>query len=223
MSSDSAAPAPHHHHHEVDKEFFVAIAGLIGAGKSHLAKELGQELGLPVHYESTTDNPWLVDFYTDMSKYAFPLQIDLLNRRFSQQLQLVWNGKGGIMDRSIYEDSVFCRLLVKSGFMEQRLFDLYSSLAFNMHKFMKRPSMIVYLDVSPQVSLERIRARGRPEEQGITLEYLTNLYECYQQFIIDISKTIPVVKVPWNTFGETRETARKIVETHRAMMHVHPI
>jgi hypothetical protein len=79
-------------------------------GKSTLAKSLGEALGLPVHYEEVMENDYLTDFYGDMRRYAFPLQIYLLNRRFRQHQQIIWQGKGGVQDRTIYEDSVFAKV-----------------------------------------------------------------------------------------------------------------
>ena len=83
---------------------YISIAGLIGAGKTTLATALAKTLGLPVHYEPVTDNVYLEDFYQDMKRYGFPLQIYLLNKRFRQQQQIVWEGRGGVQDRTIYED-----------------------------------------------------------------------------------------------------------------------
>lgn len=83
---------------------YISIAGLIGAGKTTLATALSKTLGLPVHFEPVTDNVYLEDFYKDMKRYGFPLQIYLLNKRFRQQQQIVWEGRGGVQDRTIYED-----------------------------------------------------------------------------------------------------------------------
>ena len=96
------------------------------------------------------DNIYLADFYQDMKKYSFPLQIYLLNKRFKQQQQIIWEGKGGVQDRTIYEDSVFARMLRDSGYMEERDFRTYMELFSNMSNFMKKPNIIVHLDVSPE-------------------------------------------------------------------------
>lgn len=90
---------------------------MIGAGKSTLAKSLAEKLKLPVYYEPVTDNEYLQDFYGDIKKYSFAMQVYLLNRRFQQQQQIVWQGAGGVQDRTIYEDSVFARMLRNSGLM----------------------------------------------------------------------------------------------------------
>jgi deoxyadenosine kinase len=119
-------------------------------GKSTLATALAKELGLPVYYEPVIDNIYLADFYQDMKKYSFPLQIYLLNKRFKQQQQIIWEGKGGVQDRTIYEDSVFARMLRDSGHMEERDFRTYMELFSNMSNFMKKPNIIVHLDVTPE-------------------------------------------------------------------------
>jgi deoxyadenosine kinase len=97
------------------ENMFISISGLIGAGKTTLATALAKELNLPVYYEPVIDNEYLSDFYGDPKKYSFALQIYLLNRRFRQQQQIVWQGVGGVQDRTIYEDSVFAKMLRDAG------------------------------------------------------------------------------------------------------------
>lgn len=129
VSSPSTVNTPMSPSHDFNSAnfqgLFIGISGLIGAGKSTLATALAKELGLPVYYEPVVDNVYLADFYQDMAKYSFPLQIYLLNKRFKQQQQIIWEGRGGVQDRTIYEDSVFARMLRDSGAMEQRDFDTY--------------------------------------------------------------------------------------------------
>jgi len=117
---------------------FIGISGMIGAGKSTLATALAKELGLPVYYEPVSDNTYLEDFYKDMKQFSFPMQIYLLNKRFKQQQQIVWQGAGGVQDRTIYEDSVFARMLRDSGHLNDRDFNTYMELFQNMANFMKK-------------------------------------------------------------------------------------
>eukprot|EP00658_Telonema_sp_P-2_P060290 TRINITY_DN49242_c0_g1_i2.p1 TRINITY_DN49242_c0_g1~~TRINITY_DN49242_c0_g1_i2.p1 ORF type:complete len:213 (+),score=41.75 TRINITY_DN49242_c0_g1_i2:1-639(+) len=189
---------------------FIGISGLIGAGKTTLAEKLAEKLGLPVYYEPVIDNVYLEDFYTDMSKYAFPLQIFLLNKRFKQQQQIVWEGKGGVQDRTIYEDSVFARMLRDAGHMDHRDYQTYCELFQNMSNFMKKPNIIVHLDVTPQEALDRILERARGCETGITLEYLEGLHAAYDVFIAEIARVIPVIKVDYSQFKTPEQMAEKI-------------
>lgn len=192
------------------QDVFIGIAGLIGAGKSTLATSLGEHLGLPVYYEPVADNDYLEDFYRDTARYAFATQIYLLNRRFAQHQEIIWRGGGGVQDRTIYEDAVFAKTLVDLGLMEERDYRTYLDLFRHMSNFMCRPNLIIYLDVKPQVSLDRIAQRSRDVESGITLEYLEALYAEYERFIADISKSVPVIRVDWDRFRDAEEMAELI-------------
>ena len=192
------------------QEIFIGIAGMIGAGKSTLAAKLGEKLDLPVYYEPVADNEYLADFYRDTATYAFATQIYLLNRRFQQHQEIIWRGGGGVQDRTIYEDSVFAKMLVQLGLMDDRDYRTYLSLFRHMSNFMCRPNVIVYLDVKPERSMERISMRNRDVESGISLEYLTALYEEYAHFIEGISKTVPVIRVDYDRFRTVDEMAEVI-------------
>jgi deoxyadenosine kinase len=166
-------------------------------GKSTLATKLAERLKLPVYYEPVKDNEYLADFYKDIKKYSFAMQVYLLNKRFGQQQVIIWQGQGGVQDRTIYEDSIFAKMLADSGLMDSRDYQTYLDLFQHMSNFMKKPNIIVHLDVSPEESYRRIQMRGRECEAGISLEYLRNLHRAYEEFILDISKIIPVIKVGW--------------------------
>ncbi|MED5373052.1 MAG: deoxynucleoside kinase [Myxococcota bacterium] len=192
------------------QDLFIGIAGMIGAGKSTLATALGQHLNLPVYYEPVADNDYLEDFYRDTARYAFQTQIYLLNRRFQQHQEIIWRGGGGVQDRTIYEDAVFAKMLVDADLMDERDYQTYLSLFRHMSNFMCRPNVIVYLDVSPERSLERVRMRNRGVESGITLEYLAGLHREYENFVQNISRTVPVIRVDWDQFRDTEEMAAVI-------------
>lgn len=195
----------------------IGISGLIGAGKTTLALALGKKLDIPVYKEPVIDNTYLKDFYTDMKKYAFPMQIYLLQKRFEQQQQIIWSGRGGVQDRTIYEDGVFAKMLCDSGCIDERDYATYRALFGSMANFMKKPSMIVHLDLSPEESLRRIGMRNRDCESGITLEYLTALSAAYDEFLQDISKVIPVLKVSYDEFRDVDEVADKIKMEYERM------
>jgi deoxyadenosine kinase len=195
---------------------FIGIAGLIGAGKTTLAKALGEHLRLDVHYEPVIDNEYLDDFYRDTAKYSFAMQIYLLNRRFQQHQEIIWRGRGGIQDRTIYEDAIFAKTLRDLGLMEPRDYETYVNLFRNLSNFMCRPNAIVYLDVSPANSLKRIEQRARGCESRVSLEYLTRLYANYEEFVAEISRLVPVIRVGWNEFWEVEEIAAAITCEYRA-------
>ncbi len=192
------------------QDLFIGIAGMIGAGKSTLATALGEHLKLPVYYEPVDDNTYLADFYKDTARYAFATQIYLLNRRFQQHQEIIWRGGGGVQDRTIYEDAVFAKMLVQLKLMDRRDYETYLSLFRNMSNFMCRPNLIVYLDVRPERSMERIRMRQRDVESGVSLDYLKALYVEYESFISDISKTVPVIRIDYDQFRDAEEMAAVI-------------
>jgi deoxyadenosine kinase len=191
-------------------KIFIGIAGMIGAGKSTLATALGQHLGIDCYYEPVTDNEYLADFYRDTARYSFAMQVYLLNRRFQQHQEIIWRGRSAVQDRTIYEDSIFAKILARQGLMDERDYQTYIELFSNMSNFMCKPSVIVFLDVSPEASAERIRARSRDVEAKIELGYLSALYDGYQEFIANISKVIPVIRVDYERFATAEEMAEVI-------------
>ncbi|MBL9013061.1 MAG: deoxynucleoside kinase [Myxococcales bacterium] len=195
---------------EVFGNIFIGIAGMIGAGKSTLAKALGDHLGIDTYYEPVADNEYLADFYRDTAKYSFAMQVYLLNRRFQQHQEIIWRNKSAVQDRTIYEDSIFAKMLAKTGLMDERDYKTYVQLFRNMSNFMCKPSVIVFLDVSPEASAERIRLRSRGVESKIELGYLRALHEGYEEFIESISKVIPVIRIDYEKFATAEQMAEVI-------------
>jgi deoxyadenosine kinase len=189
---------------------FIGIAGTIGAGKSTLAKSLGEHLGIDVYYEPVVDNEYLEDFYRSTKQYSFAMQIYLLNRRFQQHQEIIWRNRPAVQDRTIYEDSVFAKMLADIGLMDQRDYRTYLQLFRNMSNFMCKPNVIIYLDVDPERSFERVQKRSRGVETGITMEYLTALHREYESFVEDISKIVPLIRVSWNEYRDVEEMAAVI-------------
>lgn len=189
------------------RKLFIGISGIIGAGKTTLATKLGEHMGLQPYYEPVEQNEYLADFYLDTVRYAFTMQVALLNKRFKQHQQIIWKGEGGVQDRTIYEDTVFARMLWKTGVMDQRDYETYTTLFDNMANFMRKPDIIVFLDVSPQTALTRIHSRGRHCEHSVTIEYLSSLQSEYYGFIADIGKSIPIIQVKWDSFKHVEQIA----------------
>ena len=209
--ASGSGPVPRTHGHgEAFGNIFIGIAGMIGAGKSTLAAALGKHLGIDTYYEPVADNEYLADFYRDTARYSFAMQVYLLNRRFQQHQEIIWRGRSAVQDRTIYEDSIFAKMLAKTGLMDDRDYKTYLSLFRNMSNFMCKPSVIIYLDVSPESSAERIRMRNRDVETKIELGYLEALHEGYEDFVASISKVIPVIRVDYERFATAEQMAQVI-------------
>jgi deoxyadenosine kinase len=197
---------------------YISIAGIIASGKTTLAEKLGKVMKLPVYTEGVIDNTYLADFYKDQKKYAFPLQIYLLNKRFKQQQKIIWTGRGAVQDRTIYEDNVFCEMLKDDGKIDKRDYETYVELFENMHNFMTRPNLIVYLDVPPKEAYKRYKKRNRKGEEDIPLEYFERLYKYYKLFIQKIAKRIPVIRVDYKKY-KTGDQMAKIIKEKWYSMH----
>lgn len=151
------------------KKTVIVLAGTIGAGKSSLAKALGEHLGTDVYYEAVDNNPVLDLYYQDPKKYAFLLQIYFLNKRF-ESIKMAYTQENNVLDRSIFEDELFLTLNYKNGNVTKTELEIYQNLLSNMLEEMegmpkKRPDLLVYIDVSFETMLSRIAQRGRSFEQ----------------------------------------------------------
>lgn len=170
--------------HTLPSPLFVTVAGNIGAGKSSLTRRLSEYFGWKAYYESVEDNPYLADFYADMKRWSFHLQIYFLSKRFRDHKKIVESGESVIQDRSIYEDAeIFARNLYEIGNMEQRDYENYVALFEVMMEFLKPPDLMIYLRSSVDMLVEKIRRRGRSYEQTIPREYLEALNRHYENWI----------------------------------------
>ena len=192
---------------------FIGISGIIGAGKSTLAQNLAKHLGYEAFNEPVKENPYLEDFYADMNRWGAMMQIHLLFRRFEQHQQIVWNSKeGAVQDRTIYEDTIFARMLYEAGFIDQRDYETYIGHFNIMKRFLVYPDVLIYLRVSPKVSMQRIQERGRDAESRITLEYMENLHQGYESFIAEMDHYTRVLTLDWNEYKEPEEVAELVKE-----------
>ncbi len=166
------------------EKVFVAVAGNIGSGKSSLTKLLSERFGWKAYYESVDDNPYLDDFYKDMKRWSFHLQIYFLSKRFKDHMEIVNSPHSIIQDRSIYEDAeIFAKNLYEMGNMDERDYKNYVELFNIMTGFLKPPDLIIYLRANVDTLIRQIKLRGRSFEQNIPREYLERLNRYYEDWV----------------------------------------
>ena len=163
---------------------FVLVAGNIGTGKTSLTERLGERLGWETAYESVVDNPYLSDFYADMAAWAFHLQIFFLGHRAEQHVTLANAKRSGIIDRSIYEDAeIFARAALNLGTISERDFQTYRRMFDLVVGRLPSPDLLILLKAPVDVLMDRIKARAREMESGITADYLTLLENFYDEWM----------------------------------------
>ena len=191
----------------------VIVEGIIGAGKSSFSEELSVALGTDTLYlrepdEQDDGNPYLSDFYTDPSRWAFTMQTHLLQERYKMHLHAQWHtmttAGNAVLDRSYFGDTAFARLQVKNGTMSNREFKTYQSIYHAMTASVLLPTVCVHLHVSPEVSASRIEKRmrsrtGRECETAIDLGYLYAL-QAEENFMVNTLKNqgVKVINIPWD-------------------------
>jgi deoxyadenosine/deoxycytidine kinase len=162
----------------------ITVVGNIGAGKTSLTKALAQELGWQAGYEIVQENPYLADFYGDMRRWSFHLQVYFLSERFAQHQALMDAGIPSVQDRSVYEDlEIFCRALHRQGFLDGRDLLQYEDLHRQLVDLIAPPDLVIYLKADVDTLLRRIRMRNRDFEQTIDPGYLTLLNDLYEDWI----------------------------------------
>lgn len=166
------------------RKVFVAVAGNIGSGKSSLTRLLSEHFGWMPYFESVEDNPYLSDFYADMKRWSFQLQVYFLSNRFRSHKSITEGPKSVVLDRVIYEDAeIFARNLFEIGRMEERDYRNYVSLYHVMTEYLRPPDLLIYLRANVDTLLKQIALRGRDFEQSITREYLEQLNRHYEGWI----------------------------------------
>lgn len=171
----------------------IVVDGVVGAGKSTLQKILVDEFGFVPFEETVVNNPILDKFYYDRKRYAFPLQIFFLNERF-KYIQEASKIENAILDRSIYGDLIFAKLLKDNGDMTKVEFDIYLSMFHNLIEHCKPPKLMVYLEVSPEEAARRIAKRGRQYELQTDMDYWVKLNKEYRDYF-DQYNLSPILKI----------------------------
>ena len=191
----------------------IAIAGNIGAGKTSLTKLLSKYYKFEGHYEDVLKNPYLDDFYDQMERWSFNLQIYFLNSRFRQIMDFDKNGKKIIQDRTIYEDAhIFAPNLLAMGLMTNRDFDNYKSLFDLMESFVKSPDLLIYLRSGIPNLVDQIHKRGRDYENSISIDYLSRLNERYEAWIETYDKgKLLIIDVDNLDFVKNKEDLKLII------------
>ena len=174
----------------------MAIAGNIGVGKTTLTQKISDRFDLHPYFERVINNPYLADFYKDMNRWSFNLQIYFLSQRFIDQKTISESKVPCVQDRSIYEDvEIFAYILHKQKYMNDRDYENYCALFKVMTDYLRKPDLILYLRASTWTLITRIRKRGREFEKNITIDYLHELNEAYERWIKRIAEGIQVLVI----------------------------
>jgi deoxyadenosine/deoxycytidine kinase len=200
-----------------DENMHLAIAGNIGSGKTTLTTLLSKHYNFEPHYENVEDNPYISDFYEDMQRWSFNLQIFFLNERYNTLLHLQKAKKNIIQDRTIYEDAhIFAPNLHSMGLMSTRDFETYQKLFESLNHTIKAPDLLVYLRASIPSLVNNIQKRGREYEDSIRLDYLRRLNERYEAWISSYKHKHLIIEVDELNFAENSEHLGLIINRIQA-------
>lgn len=199
----------------------IAIAGNIGAGKTTLCEQLAKNFGWEVHFETTANNPYLSDFYLDMQRWAFNLQIFFLNSRYQQVLKILNGEITVVQDRTIYEDAyIFAPNLHDMGLMSGRDFQNYFDLFKTMSSQIQPPDLLIYLRASIPTLVAHIQSRGRDYEGNMSLDYLKRLNQRYEDWIGNYQEgRLLVINVDNLDFKNNPEDLGQVIDMVRAELH----
>lgn len=192
---------------------YVAIAGNIGAGKSSLTGLLADNFSWNPYYESVDDNPYLSDFYEDMRRWSFNLQIYFLSSRFQHQKEMLSKKENIIQDRTIYEDvEIFAKNLHNMNLMSDRDFKNYSDLFHQMSYYLRPPDLLIYLRAEVPTLVKQIQQRGRDYENTIRIDYLEKLNKLYEDWIDRYSHDKLIIDTDNLDFVNEKEDLGKVIE-----------
>jgi deoxyadenosine/deoxycytidine kinase len=200
---------------------YIAVAGNIGAGKTTLSEKLSKHFNWEVHYEDTSLNPYLSDFYNDMQRWSFNLQVYFLNSRYRQILSILKGDITIIQDRTIYEDAyIFAPNLHEMGLMTKRDFDNYFSLFQIMSQHIKAPDLLIYIKASIPTLVDHIQTRGRDYEGNMSLDYLKRLNGKYNKWIDNYTEgKLLIIDADNINFVENQADLGDIISSVDAELH----
>ncbi len=191
----------------------IAIAGNIGSGKTTLTNMLAKRYGWTPRYEPVDNNPYLDDFYKDMNRWSFNLQVYFLNKRFKEVVEIAHSTETIIQDRTIFEDArIFAPNLHEQGYMSDRDFDNYSNLFDLMMSLVQLPQLMIYIRSSIPTLVKHIEKRGRSFEQSIRIDYLTGLQKRYEDWIAGYKGDLIIIDGDHLSFEDTPEDFRKVTD-----------
>lgn len=192
----------------------VAIAGNIGSGKTTLTTKLAKHYKWEPHFEDVENNPYLNDFYKEMQRWSFNLQVYFLNSRFRQIIEIKEHSKKFIQDRTIYEDAfIFAPNLHSMGLMSTRDFENYKALFDLMDSLVEGPDLLIYLRASVPTLVSQIQTRGRDYENSIRLDYLTQLNDRYEAWISEYNKgEMLIIDVDEVNFSDSKEDLGVVIQ-----------
>jgi deoxyadenosine/deoxycytidine kinase len=199
----------------------IAIAGNIGAGKTTLTELLAKQYKWIPHFEDVEHNPYLNDFYEDMPRWSFQLQIYFLNSRLNQLVEIRQGTETIIQDRTIYEDAyIFAPNLHEMGLMSKRDYDNYATFFQTLKTMVQPPDLLIYLQASVPTLVGQIQARGREYEENIRLDYLKRLNEYYNRWIESYKEgPLLIINVDNNRFNQSEEDLGKIISKIDAQLY----
>jgi len=199
----------------------VAVAGNIGSGKTTLTKQLAKQFGWDAHYEDLDNNPYLYDFYNDMPRWSFNLQVYFLNSRFSTIIKIQQGDKTVIQDRTIHEDAkIFAPNLHTMGLMSKRDFENYTKLYDTVSSLIKPPDLLIYLRGSIPSLVGQIEKRGREYEENLRLDYLKRLNEYYENWISSYKEgRLLIIDIDKCNFADKKDDLGDVVNKVSAELH----
>lgn len=199
----------------------IAVSGNIGSGKTTLTRLLSEHYKWEPHFEDVDENPYLNDFYNDMQRWSFNLQVYFLTSRFSQVLKIRESGKDFIQDRTIFEDAyIFAPNLHSMGLMTTRDFENFFSMFNLIGSFIEAPDLLIYLRASVPTLVRQIQSRGRDYEESIRIDYLKSLNERYESWINSYSRgKLLIIDVDENNFESDKEDLGLIIHKIDTELH----